>query len=427
MTRHAETARALADWLDDQAGSPGSATRAWPSHPQHDVAARQFPHAAGCSPSSCRPAARAAGEAFINALTIPSGRHRSGSIHTIVAHPPTTTHRQFDDGALVEAGIGAGLLRCSVGLEDVDDLIADFDHALDAARAAARAGRPPRPGARASQRPSGALGDVIATVAADAGRRPGVARTRSPDRPGGLGPADLGQLRRRPDHRPARDGASSGWSSGSCRRSRSDRPADHATAMAQLHDRYDPLFGAGLVDALERAQVFQVFSSWWFSAGLVILLVSIVCCTLDRTPAAVAPVARHPGRPAGAVLRPAAARPGGDGRAAARQPSGPCSGATGSASARRDADGTATSTATAIVDEAGDPAHPHRARPVPGRGRRHEPARLRGGDRRRRGREPDGPADRHAGPARGQEHGFDAPGCVATAASRLHDRPGRVP
>ncbi len=54
--------------------------------------------------------------------------------------------------------------------------------------------------------------------------------------------------------------------------------------MAEIHARYDPLLGADVVGLLERAQVFQVFSSGWFSAALVLLLISIVCCTLDRTP-----------------------------------------------------------------------------------------------------------------------------------------------
>ena len=54
--------------------------------------------------------------------------------------------------------------------------------------------------------------------------------------------------------------------------------------MALLHQRYDPVFGVSGVDLLERLQVFSVFSSWWFSAGLVVLLVSIVACTLNRTP-----------------------------------------------------------------------------------------------------------------------------------------------
>jgi hypothetical protein len=54
--------------------------------------------------------------------------------------------------------------------------------------------------------------------------------------------------------------------------------------MALIHDRYDPAFGAAIVDLLERAQVFRVFTSAWFSGALVLLLISIVVCTLDRTP-----------------------------------------------------------------------------------------------------------------------------------------------
>ena len=61
-------------------------------------------------------------------------------------------------------------------------------------------------------------------------------------------------------------------------------PGDYAAAMADLHARYDPVLGAGFVDLLERLQLFRVFSSTWFSIGLVILIVSIVVCTLDRTP-----------------------------------------------------------------------------------------------------------------------------------------------
>ncbi len=59
---------------------------------------------------------------------------------------------------------------------------------------------------------------------------------------------------------------------------------DYAAAMADMHTRYDAALGTDLVALLERAQVFQVFRSWWFSTGLVILTISIVCCTLNRTP-----------------------------------------------------------------------------------------------------------------------------------------------
>ncbi len=59
---------------------------------------------------------------------------------------------------------------------------------------------------------------------------------------------------------------------------------DYAAAMADLHARYDPLFGAGIVRAMERLQVFHIFSSTWFTVGLIVLVISIVVCTLDRTP-----------------------------------------------------------------------------------------------------------------------------------------------
>ena len=59
---------------------------------------------------------------------------------------------------------------------------------------------------------------------------------------------------------------------------------DYAAALDELHARYDPVLGAGIVDVMERLSLFAVFRSPWFSAGLVVLVVSIVVCTLDRTP-----------------------------------------------------------------------------------------------------------------------------------------------
>ena len=61
-------------------------------------------------------------------------------------------------------------------------------------------------------------------------------------------------------------------------------PTDYANEMAKLHGLYDGSLGAGVVDALERLQLFHVFTSVWFSVGIVILIISIVACTIDRTP-----------------------------------------------------------------------------------------------------------------------------------------------
>jgi cytochrome c biogenesis protein len=60
--------------------------------------------------------------------------------------------------------------------------------------------------------------------------------------------------------------------------------SDYSTAIAEIHDRYDPLLGAAIVNALERLQVFQIFTSTWFTLSLLLLAVSIIVCTLDRTP-----------------------------------------------------------------------------------------------------------------------------------------------
>ena len=61
-------------------------------------------------------------------------------------------------------------------------------------------------------------------------------------------------------------------------------PGDYANAMTAMHDRYDPAFGTAVVDVLERLQVFQIFSSLWFTIGLTVLITSIVVCTIDRLP-----------------------------------------------------------------------------------------------------------------------------------------------
>ena len=140
MRRHSETADRLARWLESQPGVLAVSYPGLASHPQRSIAARQFPLGGGMLAFELGggPAGdgRAAATAFIDALTIPVLTASLGSIHTIVVHPPRTTHRQLDDAALAEAGIAPGLLRCSVGLEDADDLEADFADALRAARTA---------------------------------------------------------------------------------------------------------------------------------------------------------------------------------------------------------------------------------------------------------------------------------------------------
>jgi methionine-gamma-lyase len=147
MERHAATAAALAAWLERQEGVLRVYHPSLASHPQRAVAARQLAIGGGMLAVELA-GGRAAGRAFIDGLSITELTASLGSVHTMVVHPPSTTHRQLDDAALVEAGIAPGLLRVSVGLEDLDDLVADFERGLGAARTvaamepAARSGQP---------------------------------------------------------------------------------------------------------------------------------------------------------------------------------------------------------------------------------------------------------------------------------------------
>ncbi len=136
MERHSATAAALAGWLERQDGVTRVYHPSLPSHPQHAVAEREL-RAGGGMLAFEVDGGGAAGEAFIDALTIPELTASLGSVFTMVVHPPSTTHRQLDEAALAAGGITPGLLRCSVGLEDLDDLMGDFEHGLAAARRAA--------------------------------------------------------------------------------------------------------------------------------------------------------------------------------------------------------------------------------------------------------------------------------------------------
>jgi cystathionine beta-lyase/cystathionine gamma-synthase len=159
MERHSRTAAALARWLELQPGVRRVYYPGLDSHPQRPIAVGQLPlgggmlafelaggpivdpeaspgAAAAASAAAAARGAKVAATAFIDALQMPPLTASLGSIHTIVTHPPSTTHRQLDTAALAAAGIAPGLLRASVGLEDLEDLQADFAAALDAARAA---------------------------------------------------------------------------------------------------------------------------------------------------------------------------------------------------------------------------------------------------------------------------------------------------
>ena len=131
MDRHSASALALARQLEDAPGVTSVAYPGLPSHPQAEVAQRELRRGGGML--ALELPTRAAAAAFIDNLQIPPVTATLGSVVTYAVHPPTATHRQLGDEQLAEAGIPQGLVRVSVGLEDVDDLLADMAGGLVAA------------------------------------------------------------------------------------------------------------------------------------------------------------------------------------------------------------------------------------------------------------------------------------------------------
>ncbi|MEO5966582.1 MAG: aminotransferase class I/II-fold pyridoxal phosphate-dependent enzyme [Candidatus Limnocylindrales bacterium] len=136
MERQARTAMALADLLERREGVNRVIYPGLDSHPQRD-AARRILDMGGAMLSVDLAGGREAGRVFFDTLEIPERTASLGSVHTMVVHPPSSSHRAFDAASLASAGITEGLLRVSVGLEDEADLLADFAAALEAARATA--------------------------------------------------------------------------------------------------------------------------------------------------------------------------------------------------------------------------------------------------------------------------------------------------
>jgi O-acetylhomoserine (thiol)-lyase len=106
------------------------------SHPGHALAQQLLPRGAGSVFSFDIRGSRTQGKAFIEALRVFSHLANVGDAKSLVIHPASTTHFRMSDEALVQAGIGPGTIRLSIGLEDPADLIDDLKKALRAAERA---------------------------------------------------------------------------------------------------------------------------------------------------------------------------------------------------------------------------------------------------------------------------------------------------
>ncbi|HJA38997.1 MAG TPA: O-acetylhomoserine aminocarboxypropyltransferase/cysteine synthase [Candidatus Brevibacterium intestinigallinarum] len=137
MDEHVANAQRVAEWLEADPRIAYFNYSGLPSHPHHERAGKYLTAAGsvfsfGVAAAGGRDG-RAVGEAFIGSLQLASHLANVGDARTLVLHPASTTHQQLSAAQLEAGGVKPDLIRISVGLEDIDDILWDLDQALTAA------------------------------------------------------------------------------------------------------------------------------------------------------------------------------------------------------------------------------------------------------------------------------------------------------
>jgi O-acetylhomoserine (thiol)-lyase len=138
MDRHLENTRILLEFLQHHEQVEWVNHPDLPEHRSHALARKYLPKGAGSIVSFGVKGGRDAGKAFIENVQLASHLANVGDAKTLIIHPASTTHSRVDAGALVDAGITQDMIRLSVGLEDVADIMADFEDGFRASRKVAK-------------------------------------------------------------------------------------------------------------------------------------------------------------------------------------------------------------------------------------------------------------------------------------------------
>ena len=131
MERHCANAMELARWLETRPGVRMVRYPFLPSHPQYELARRQMKAGSGLIIAELECSSDAALD-FCRRLKLFTLAESLGGVESLICHPPTMTHTSVPPEVRRRVGIGDGLLRFSVGIEDLEDLRADIEQALRA-------------------------------------------------------------------------------------------------------------------------------------------------------------------------------------------------------------------------------------------------------------------------------------------------------
>ena len=129
MDRHCANALALAQHFEGHPALSAVRYPFLPSHPQHDLARAQMQQGGGIVALELR-GGLLSGQAVLNGVRMVSHSANLGDTRTIITHPASTTHSKLSAAERSAVGISDGLIRVSVGLEHVSDIIADVEQAL---------------------------------------------------------------------------------------------------------------------------------------------------------------------------------------------------------------------------------------------------------------------------------------------------------
>ena len=135
MERHLENTKKVAEFLDKREEVDFVQYSGLVTSPYYELAQKYAPKGAGSVFTFELKGGRDAGIAFVDALELFSNLANIGDVRSLVIHPASTTHSQMGDDELLAAGVSAGTIRLSIGLEGISDILADLERGLSAAAA----------------------------------------------------------------------------------------------------------------------------------------------------------------------------------------------------------------------------------------------------------------------------------------------------
>ena len=134
MPAHCRNAETIAQWLSMHPAVEWVNYPRLPDHPHHEMAKKYLPHGAGAIVGFGIRGGRDAGVRFIDHVKLCSHLANIGDAKTLVIHPASTTHQQLTPAEQAATGVSPEYIRLSVGIEDVEDIQADLDQALEASQ-----------------------------------------------------------------------------------------------------------------------------------------------------------------------------------------------------------------------------------------------------------------------------------------------------